>query len=182
MSKAGRAAVLILAVIVLALVLRLVYGIGAPGYDAHFSLVWGDQLRHFQSPDYGAPLSPTPHPLSNLIGALASVFGGSGPDVLLALSYAAFAALGVVAFEVGRLSFGAVAGFVVALILLTRPLLVGEALDASIDIPFLALVLAAVALELARARRGTAVLVVLALAGLLRPEAWLLSLAYVAWL
>lgn len=43
------------------------------------------------------------------------------------------------------------------------------------DVPFLAFVLWAAALEACRPREGTGVLVLLALAGLLRPEAWLLS-------
>ena len=46
------------------------------------------------------------------------------------------------------------------------------------DIPFIALVLWAVVLEARKPRRGPAVLVLLSVAGLLRPEAWLVSLAY----
>ncbi len=162
--------------------LWLLYGPGDPGYDARYALVWGDAIRHLHAPDYGAPLSPTPHPLSNLIGAAASLGGRSAADLLMAFSYACFAALGLAAYAVGRRSFGTVAGVALAAILLTRPLLVGEALDASVDIPFLALVLLALALELGRSRRGAPVLAVLALAGLLRPEAWLLALAYAVYL
>lgn len=172
----------VIAAVVLAVVLRRVYGPAEVGYDARFALVWGRELGHLHSPDYGAQLSPTSHPLANLLGLVASLFGRSGPGVLAALSFAALSALGVAAFAIGRRIFGVVAGVGFAAILLTRPLLVGEALDSSIDIPFLALVLAAVALELGRPRRGTPVLVVLALAGLLRPEAWLLSAAYLAYL
>jgi len=50
------------------------------------------------------------------------------------------------------------------------------------DLPALALIVWAVVLELERpGRSAMPVLALLALAGLLRPEAWLLSLAYVAW-
>ena len=49
-----------------------------------------------------------------------------------------------------------------------------QALTANVDVPFLALVLAAATLEAARPRRGLPVLALLAVAGLLRPEAWLL--------
>jgi hypothetical protein len=52
---------------------------------------------------------------------------------------------------------------------------------ASIDVPFLALVLVAAAIELRRPRAGPQVLLVLGVAGLLRPEAWLLSGAYLLW-
>ena len=57
-------------------------------------------------------------------------------------------------------------------------MLVHQALTANIDVPFLALVLAAAAMEARRPRRGWPVLAALAVAGLLRPEAWLLGLAY----
>src|ERR671933_716681 len=50
-----------------------------------------------------------------------------------------------------------------------------------IDIPYLALIVWAVALESDRRRRGTPVFVLLAAAGLLRPEAWLLSGLYWLW-
>jgi hypothetical protein len=50
-----------------------------------------------------------------------------------------------------------------------------------VDLPALALVVWAAALEARRPRRGTAVLVLLTLAGLLRPEAWLLAGAYWLW-
>jgi hypothetical protein len=51
---------------------------------------------------------------------------------------------------------------------------------AYVDLPYVALVLAAILAE-ARGPRPRLTLVLLALAGLLRPEAWLLSFAYVAW-
>lgn len=177
-----RALAVLGAVAALAVLLRLVYGPGDIGFDALFSLVWGDELRHFASLDYGAAVSPTPHPLANVVGAVVSLTGRAGPDVLIALSFACSAALGVVAYFVGRRAFGTVAGIAFAALLLTRPLLVEETLEASIDIPFLTLVLAALALELGRERRGMPVLALLAAAGLLRPEAWLLSLAYAAYL
>ena len=63
----------------------------------------------------------------------------------------------------------------------TRAPIVELAHGGGADVPALALVAWAGALALARPRRDTGVLVLLALAGLLRPEAWLLSLAYAAW-
>ena len=53
--------------------------------------------------------------------------------------------------------------------------------SAVVDLPFLALVVWAAVLEAQRARRGTPVLVLLAAAGLLRPEAWLLAAGYALW-
>ena len=48
--------------------------------------------------------------------------------------------------------------------------------------PFAALVIGAVLLEARHRKRGYAVLVLLAVAGLLRPEAWLLSGLYVLYI
>jgi hypothetical protein len=193
---------------VLAVASRLALGPGAIGYDASFALLWGDELTRLERPDFDARFTPTPHPLANLAGAVASLFGRSGPEVLLALSHLSLAGVGVAAFLVGLRTFGTIAGLALAAILLTRPLLVEGTLQASVDVPFLALVLAALAVALraegrgggaaapgaegrergsgAEARAGGAaraapVLVLLALAGLLRPEAWLLAAAYAAW-
>ncbi len=52
---------------------------------------------------------------------------------------------------------------------------------AYIDIPYLVFVVWAAALESERRRRGTPVFVLLALAGLMRPEAWLLTGLYWLW-
>jgi hypothetical protein len=50
-----------------------------------------------------------------------------------------------------------------------------------VDLPAVALVVWAAVLEARRPRRGAPVLVLLWLAGLLRPEAWLLAVAYWVW-
>ena len=67
--------------------------------------------------------------------------------------------------------------------LLLSPPVVELVHEGGADLPALALIVWAAAVELDRPRRAPAlVLGLLALAGLLRPEAWLLSLAYLAWL
>lgn len=50
------------------------------------------------------------------------------------------------------------------------------------DIPFVALLIWAAALEAAHPRRGLPVMALLALAGLLRPEAWLFAGIYLVWM
>ena len=50
------------------------------------------------------------------------------------------------------------------------------------DIPYLAIVIWAAVLEAERPRRGVPVLLLLRAAGLLRPEAWVLSGFYWLWL
>ncbi len=56
------------------------------------------------------------------------------------------------------------------------------AVRAYIDIPFMALVLWAAVLEYERPRRGGVVWLLLAAAGLLRPEAWALLGLYWLWM
>jgi hypothetical protein len=188
--------------VVAAFVFWLVHGGGTVGYDAFFELLWGDEVAQGVLPHYG-PRSPTPHPLGI---AVATVLAPLGDDDVLAarrlVSLLAFAGLGWAAFSLGRAAFSRTVGVVFAGIVLTRPPLLGAALNASIDVPFVALVLAAATLEvrrprcppvggqgrtaslaaatleIRRPRCSTRVLLVLAAAGLLRPEAWPLAGAY----
>jgi hypothetical protein len=166
----------------IAVALRLTYGRGYVGYDGMYTLVWGRDLGHGQVPDLHAPFAPTPHPLLTLAGVVLSPFGSGAPALFQVLVIASFAVVGWAAFELGRNLFSVPVGLVFALILLTRKLLVVETLLSSQDIPFMALVLSAAALEARERRRGMPVLVLLAAAGLIRPEAWLLSVAYLVYL
>jgi hypothetical protein len=166
----------------LALAALAAYGRGYVGYDGFFALAWGSELMHGGVPDFESPVAPTPHPLSLLVGALLSPLDSGAPTAYQALVLLSFGALGWAAFELGRRLFSTPVGAVFALLMLTRPALAREMLHASIDIPFLALVMSAAAVEAGRPRRGVLVLLLLAAAGLLRPEAWLLSAAYLAYL
>ena len=69
-----------------------------------------------------------------------------------------------------------------ALVVLTRPAMERDALLAYQDVPFAALVVGAVLVEARRPRAGVPVLALLAVAGLLRPEAWVLSGLYLLWI
>ena len=81
-------------------------------------------------------------------------------------------------FRLGRVAFSWPVGLLAAAVVATREPFLSPAVRAYVDIPFLALVVLAAVLEVRRPRRGWPVLVLLALAGLLRPEAWLLAGAY----
>ena len=52
--------------------LLIVFPVGFPNYDTIYALVWGRELAHGMSPDYGAALPPTPHPLTDFIGLVTS--------------------------------------------------------------------------------------------------------------
>jgi hypothetical protein len=176
-----RAIISVVGVALLAGLLRLVYGDGLLGYDTSASLLWGTDLAHGRAPEFESPFAPTPHPLSYAVLAPVSLLGDAAPGVVEAMAWLSLALLGYAAYRLGAALFGAPVGVAFAVVLLTRPLVVAETMQAFADIPCLALILLAAALEAERPRRGASVLVLLALAGLLRPEAWLFSLAYALW-
>jgi hypothetical protein len=148
-------------------------------YDTLYMLVWGRDLIHGRSPDYEVTLAPTPHPLAEAVGALGSLAGrDAGYTLMLALAMLSFGALVWGVFRLGEASFSWPVGILAAAIVATREPFLSRAVRAYVDIPFLALIVAAALIEVRRPRRGWPVLALLALAGLLRPEAWLLSVAY----
>ena len=167
-----------------AALLLVVAPAGVLGYDAMYHLVWGADLVHARLPDYDGPtLAPTPHPLLVAAGAVAALFGQAGDEVLRGMSLLAAGALGAGLCRIGWRLAGPVAGLAAAAVFLLSPPVVELAHEGGADLPSLALIAWAAVVELERPRRAPAlVLVLLALAGLLRPEAWLLSLAYLAWL
>lgn len=172
----------VLVVVVGAVALALALGPGYAGYDASWALVWGGQIASGGLPAYETALAPTPHPLANLVAVPLSLLPDGGERGLVALSFLSFAALLAGAVVLGSRLAGPAAGVVAALVIGSRGLLDREVAFASHDIPFLALVIWAMAVTVARPRRGITALALLALAGLLRPEAWIMSLAYAAWL
>jgi hypothetical protein len=173
-----------------AVALRLLAGRGLANYDTLYALVWGREIAAGRTPDLDVPVAPTPHPLANLGAVLLAPLSNAGSplhgqaaiDLVLALSFVALAVLGWVVFALARSWFGTPAGVAAALIVVTRVPVLDFGARAYVDIPFLALVLGALLVETRRPRAGAPVLVLLAVAGLLRPEAWLFAVAYAAWL
>lgn len=174
-EQASRPALLLLGLLAGTALLRVLYGSPALGYDSGWALVWGEELAALRNPDLDAPLAPTPHPLTNLLAALLSPLGDSADDALGMLSLLALAALGAAAYALGRAVASPIVGLAFAAIVLTRPLIITQALLASADIPFLALVVLAAALVARSGREVPAAGLALSVAGLLRPEAWLLA-------
>ena len=152
-----------------------------PNYDSYYSLVWGRELLQGELPSFEAYRAATQHPLAIAFGALLSLFGDGADRLLVGATLASFVALAAGLYRLARASFTPLVGLAAAALLCTRFDFASLATRAYIDIPYLALVIWAAALEAQRPRRGTPVLVLLAAAGLMRPEAWLLSGAYLAW-
>ena len=159
-------------------VLLLLFPFGFPNYDTIYGLLWGRELAHGLSPDYAAALPPTPHPLSDLLGVLTTPLGDGAIGVTMAIAYLALGLIGYLVYRLGSLWFDRPIGAVAALIVLTRAPYLSNGLRAYVDLPYIALCLAALLIETRRPRAGWPVLALLALAGLLRPEAWLFSFAY----
>jgi hypothetical protein len=171
-----------LCAVAVAAVMRLVYGPWTLNYDARYALLWARDLAHGHAPEYGADFAPTPHPLQTALGLLALPFGDASDDVLILITLLAFGALVYLAYALGAQLFTRWVGVVAAVVVLTRPAIERDALLAYQDVPFAALIVGAVLVEARRPRAGLPVLVMLAVAGLLRPEAWVLSGLYVIWI
>jgi hypothetical protein len=205
-----------LAVLLGALLLRLITGVGFANYDTLYALVWGQQLAGGHTPQYAIPVAPTPHPLVEALGFLLSPLGAAGMErVTVALGFLALAGCGWVVYRLGALWFGRAAGALAAVLLLTRVPILSDGVRAYVDLPYLFLLLSALLLacsprerpaepmpdEHPSHERGSefmsgvhpsrehasepmlggspvAVLTLLALAGLLRPEAWAFSGLY----
>lgn len=186
-----RAARFTAAIGALATGLWLLVGRGLVNYDTLYSLVWGRQIAQGQAPDIEVALAPTPHPLATLGGVLAAplsmasdagVHGESAQTATLILAFVALALLGWVVYALGTAWFDPWVGVLAAAIILTRRPVLDFGARAYVDIPYVALVLGALLVETRRPRAGLPVLALLAVAGLIRPEAWLFSAAYVLYL
>jgi hypothetical protein len=152
-----------------------------PNYDSYYALLWGREVLHGTLPHFQGFRTPTEHPLAIAAGALLSLFGDEADRLWIALTFASFMALIWGMYRLARISFTPLVGLIAAALLLTRFDFGFLAARGYIDIPYMALVIWAAALEAAKPRRGTAVFVLLALAGMLRPEAWLLTGLYFLW-
>lgn len=148
--------------------------------DARYSLAWGAELMRGHVPDLAAPELTTPHPLPILVAALMAPLGPeAASDAYALLMVMSFGLLLYAAFRVSRGLGGLAAGTIAVLLIATRPRVDFFAAHGFVDVPFTALVLLAAAAGAQAPRRNAGrALALLAVAGLLRPEAWGLSLLY----
>ena len=177
-----RIVVLVIGSVVTGAALAVAYGPGYAGYDAAWSLVWGGEIAGGSLPSYDASVAPTPHPLANALAVPLSLLPDGGESALLAVTFLAFGALVMATASLAHALFGMTAAILAAALIATGSVLAREAAFAAVDLPFAALVVGALALEARRPRRGEVTLALLLVAGLLRPEAWLLSVTYLMWL
>jgi hypothetical protein len=171
-------------IVVGALLLRLAAGVGFANYDTLYALAWGGQLSRGSTPAYDVPIAPTPHPLLEVLGLVLAPLGPRAVErIAVAIGFLALSTCGWVIYRLGAEWFSRAAGALAALLFLTRVPVLSYGVRAYVDLPYVALVLGALLVE-TRGRRahgrpaGAPVLALLALAGLLRPEAWAFSALY----
>ncbi len=168
-----------------------------PNYDSYYHLLWGRELLSGATPTFQAYAAPTEHPLFVALGALLSLLGEGGDRALVLVCLLAHAALVFGTYRLGAACLGRWPGLVAALFVGASASLLLYAMRAYVDAPFLALVVWAAALEADRERpqdrrrrarlrwepwsRFALPASLLALAGLLRPEAWVLTGLYWLW-
>jgi hypothetical protein len=152
-----------------------------PNYDSAYSLIWGRELLDGALPSFDAYRAPTEHPLAVAFGAVLAPLGNAAPRVWLVVTVFAFCLLVAGVYRLGRAAFTPWVGAVAALLVLSRLDYPFLAARGYVDVPYLAMVAWAAALETEKPRRGGVVWVLLTLAGLLRPEAWILLGVYWLW-
>jgi hypothetical protein len=153
-----------------------------PNYDSYYSLLWGREVLDLQAPFFQGFRVPTEHPLAIAVGALFSLFGDAGDRLWVGMTLATYLWLVWGIYRLGRVAFTPLIGAVAALLLLTRFDFAFLAARGYVDVPYMALVVWAAVLEASRPRRGWPVFLLLGLAGLLRPEAWILAGLYFLWM
>ncbi|MGZ6707530.1 MAG: hypothetical protein ACXVFN_11370 [Solirubrobacteraceae bacterium] len=182
MSPAARRAELpLVAVLALAALVAALLVPTYPNYDTYFHLVWGRELLHGATPRFEAYAAPTEHPLWIAVCALAGLVGTDADRLLVVLCTVALVGLAWGAFRVGLECFGLWPALAGAFFVGSSFSFLLFAARGYLDVPFLALVMWAAALEARRPRRGRPVMALLTVAGLLRPEAWVLAGLYWLW-
>ncbi|MGA2164744.1 MAG: hypothetical protein ABSH36_09765, partial [Solirubrobacteraceae bacterium] len=84
-----------LAIVVGAVLLRVISGVGFANYDTLYALAWGQQLTRGETPQYGIPIAPTPHPLVEALGVVVAPFGPhAASQITVALGFLALSACG----------------------------------------------------------------------------------------
>ena len=171
-----------LAVVAAALVAVTVFWALVPTYpalDSYYALVWGREVFHGHSPTFEGYRAPTHHPLWVLVSGLLSLAGGDADRLLVLVALWCLVLFLWGMYRLGTGQFGPWVGVVGALFAASSFAFLLYAVRAFVDIPFLAAVIWAGALAVRRRTLGTAGL--LAVAGLLRPEAWLLAALWWLW-
>lgn len=162
-----------------------------PNYDSFYALVWGRELMDGALPSFEAYAAPTQHPLWNVVCALlGAAFGDDADRAVVIVCAVAHAVLSWGVYRLGAAVANRTVGVVGAVLVGSSFAFLLFAARGYVDLPFLALVVWAGVVEAERPRTGrpspisgggedrrpvAVAMGLLALAGLLRPEAWVLA-------
>jgi hypothetical protein len=152
-----------------------------PIYDSVYDLIWGRELLHGLTPSFKVYRAPTEHPLAVVFGALLSLSGHIAVRLMIAFAVGSFLMLCWGLYRLSRIAFTPLVGALAVVLLVSRLNFDFLVARGYLDIPYLAIVVWAAALEVERPRRGLPVFALLVAASLLRPEAWLLTGLYLLW-
>lgn len=144
-----------------------------PAYDAYWHLVWGRELMGGALPSFEVYAAPTQHPLYVVVAAVLGLVGEDADRLLVLAGLLSLVALVCGVWRLARQLFGVWPAVLSALFVGSSFAFLLYAVRAYVDVPFLALVAWAAATEVA-GRKWTP-MALLVLAGLLRPEAWVLA-------
>jgi hypothetical protein len=179
--RAARVEVLVVAALAVVAVVAWAVVPTYPNYDTYYHLVWGRELLDGTKPTFTAYAAPTEHPLFLALCAVVGLAGGDADRLLVLVCSLSLVLLAWGTYRVGEAVFGRWPGLLGAVFVGSSFAFLLYAARAYVDVPFLAIVLWAAAIEARAPRRGRPVMALLAVAGLLRPEAWVLAGAYWLW-
>jgi hypothetical protein len=150
-----------------------------PSYDYAFAFSAAQDIVHGRETGYVVPVySPVPHPLNLLAAMFALPLGSLDFPFYTTLTLVALAVLTWAAYRLAARLGGWPAGLLAGAAVYLSPAIFELGARTYGDVGFAAFVLGALVLEVARPKRGVPVMALLAGAGLIRPEAWLLAGAY----
>lgn len=146
--------------------------------DMAWHLQWGVEVAHGRLPTYGVGLAgPTLHPLGLALGGVAWATG-DGYRILALAGPLSFAGLVAMTVRLGWVSFGLLGGIVAGILVAATASMMDFTLTFFVDSAYVVLMLMGVTLIAVLPERGVGPLALFAVAGLLRPEAWLFSAIY----
>jgi hypothetical protein len=152
-----------------------------PIYDSEYYLIWGREILHGQAPAFTIYDAPTEHPLAIAFGTVLSIFGNAALRLEVLCAIASFLLIAGGLYRLTRTAFTPIVAAVAVLLLLTRFNFEFLAARGYVDAAYAAAIIWAAALEVERPRRGAAVFLLLLVAELIRPDAWLLGGLYWLW-
>jgi hypothetical protein len=152
-----------------------------PIYDSEYYLFWGRQILHGHLPSFTIFDSPTEHPLAIGFGTVLAIFGNVALRLEVLAAVISFLLVAGGLYRLTRVAFTPIVGAVAVLLLLTRFNLEFLAARGYVDLAYCAAIVWAAALEVERPRRGAQVFLLLLIAELIRPDAWLLAGVYWLW-